>query len=319
VVGDKHLQHRLNDPERSKGPPDHLNALRYPRGATSYAVSVANRKTEADRWFEAYLEQEGYVFEHEPPWKVRVGVETGKQPDYLIERDGQRAICEVKEFRKTSITDRLLETSDCTGVSVVSVDSNEMYGPVRRQVREAAKNLKPFANCGLPLVVVLCKPLVEADAHLEARHVISALFGNPIVRIPLSETGTRCGSVRFETGRDGALTTHHRYISAVVALHHRERRRDWIDQAAGRIKAEYGEPSTKATHLLSVVNHADEHGELPTGHYFFAESFENPRGTGPTLPGRFFAGAQDSRWAHSEGEQYERSFGPGITSRDTNL
>jgi hypothetical protein len=282
--------------------------------ALTNLLSVVNPKTKADSWFETYLEQEGYSFEHEPPWRERTGVDTRKQPDYLVEHDGQRVVCEVKEFATTLITDRLTATANPnTGVSVISVSDKEMFGAVRRQVQEAAKTLKPFAACGLPLVVVLCKP-ARADAHLGSRDVISALFGNPIVRLPLSSTGERIGPAIREAGKDGVLTNHHRYISAVVAIHRREQRRDWIDQASARIKAEPGERSEKAERLLKVVNQTDERGELPTGSYFFAESFENALGNGPNLSRTLFTGERDSRWGHIHDTQYGMVFGPVITA-----
>jgi hypothetical protein len=43
--------------------------------------------------FEAYLAEHGYdVPEHEPDLGV------GRQPDYLLSRDGHTCLCEVKEF-----------------------------------------------------------------------------------------------------------------------------------------------------------------------------------------------------------------------------
>src|SRR5690242_12530167 len=105
-------------------------------------------KNDAEEWFARYLESEGYEFSYE----ADLGVPT--RPDFLIRRKGESAICEVKSFEQVPKLEKRLATGQPSAIS-----AEELYGPVRGAVREAARNLKPLDGSGTALVVVLANPM----------------------------------------------------------------------------------------------------------------------------------------------------------------
>lgn len=106
-------------------------------------------KTVADEWFEDYLRERGAEpGDHEPDRGV-----DGPRPDYLPTAEGEQIACEVKQFGKGSKVERRLAEQ-----SVGVISDAERYGPIRNQVKEAAKQFKPLAVRGIPLVVVLANP-----------------------------------------------------------------------------------------------------------------------------------------------------------------
>ena len=88
------------------------------------------QRTAGDLLFEKYLEQHGLpIAEHEPD----LGVST--RPDYVIERDGFRCVCEVKEFARDTM-------SIPWNARTASMET--VLKPFRSQIREAVRNLKPL-------------------------------------------------------------------------------------------------------------------------------------------------------------------------------
>jgi|GEM_PF-5719424 len=164
-------------------------------------------KTESERWFERYLRAHGYSYDYEPD----LGVE--KRPDFLIERKDVRVVCEIKAFETVPALQKKLEGA----TQPMMASDDEVYGPMRSAVREASKQLKPLADAGMPLVVVLANPL-GYRVHLNIEHLIEAMFGNPgwAGRFD-AETGT-VEEMKFEYGRDGKLRNDHPYISALLIL-----------------------------------------------------------------------------------------------------
>jgi hypothetical protein len=191
---------------------------------------MSNVRSEADRDFEAYLTQYGYDFEHEPGFPE---VNATRLPDYRVSRRDTVAVCEVKQFKTRRISERLARQRNAM------LSDREVFGAVRNQVDAAAKQLKPFTALGVPLVVVLSNPL-RADVQLDFWHLAHALHGNPQAVIPIGPDGDPAGPAREQAGRDGAITTKHRYVSAVVALHRRPDQElviDTYDIAQGRATA----------------------------------------------------------------------------------
>src|SRR6266536_3832608 len=190
-------------------------------------------KTAAERWFERYLRAHGYSYEYEPD----LGVD--KRPDFLIERNDVRVVFDVKPFETVPALQKKLEGA----TSAMMLSDDEVYGPMRSAVRQAAKQLKPLADSGMPLVVVLANPL-GYRVHLNMEHLIEAMFGNPGFAGPFNaETGT-VGEMKFEYGRDGKLRNDHPYISAVMIL--RE-----IDLAV-EYQRSWGEEWTKSRPKLTL-------------------------------------------------------------------
>jgi hypothetical protein len=164
-------------------------------------------KTDAERWFERYLRDHGYSYDYEPDLGV------GKHPDFVIERNGVKVVCEVKAFEQVPALQKKLEGR----TAPVMASDDEVYGPIRSAVRQAAKQLKPLADAGLPLVVVLANPLGFV-VHLNMERLIEAMFGNPGWAGKFDAEKGEVEDMKFEYGRDGKLRNDHPYISAVVIL-----------------------------------------------------------------------------------------------------
>jgi hypothetical protein len=90
---------------------------------------VANPKTPGDLFFENYCLLNGYDAEHGVPWRGRFGVDTNKDPDYLVDRVGDRAVVEVKHFTTTRLTERLLNAPRQTA----SFGGRDLYGNLEKE------------------------------------------------------------------------------------------------------------------------------------------------------------------------------------------
>lgn len=130
--------------------------------------------------------------------------------------------------------DRLLGT--------VGTGMREVLNPVRRKVMRASQQLKPLADSDWPLVAVLANPTGQ-PVQFSTREIIWALYGDPIIELPISvEGGGPAGEARHTVGRNGQIRLQHQYLSAIVALRHREHAQDWSDQNWARIKEEHPIP-----------------------------------------------------------------------------
>jgi len=181
---------------------------------------VADPKTPGDEYFEHYCALNGYLAERDATWRERFGVDTAKNPDYLIDRAGDRAIVEVKQFETTRVTDRLLAEP---GRAVWWTEA-ESFGTIQGAVRYAAEQqLAPFAAVGVPLVAALTNPL-HADVSFDAEDVVAALLG-PVRLVVDMEPGGEMQSVF--TGGGAVLTVDPGgrwinrvpHLSAVITLH----------------------------------------------------------------------------------------------------
>jgi len=199
-------------------------------------VARSNPKTAADKRFEAYLSEHRTLFDYEPDWAEEFGIEVEDNPDYLLDSDGARAICEVKQFESTRIKDRLLRMPG----EAVRISPREEFGPIRSKVTQTAKEqLSPFQGLGVPLVVVLADPL-NADVQLDDYSVAHALLGNPKVTFtvgpegptdaPATEKAEDYGAL-ISIQEDGTITNHHPFVSAVVVVHQWPQRRDVTDDS----------------------------------------------------------------------------------------
>ncbi len=208
-------------------------------------------RTEGDDWFEQYLVAHGYEPGVDEPNLEHLGVST--RPDFLPSRGEQQVACEVEGFGANSnFAKRLHEQR-----TIVASDA-EVYGPIRRRVGRAAKQLKPLTAMNLPLAVVLANT-EGAPVDLSVQHVVSALYGNPRWTVQIdSETGGPAGEARLELGRDGKLTNDHAYVGAVVLLRQRALATDATAEIGaevrGRVSAQRprlgGSASNKQPHYL---------------------------------------------------------------------
>lgn len=238
------------------------------------------QRTAGDLMFEGYLAEQGYgPVPHEPDLGV------GKRPDYVIERDGQRCVVEVKEFAEDS--------SPFKGSSG-TFDSRAMHKPIRGQIREAAHQLKPLAGQGLPLVVMLTNPRgVLLDLSVES--LVHSMYGDLTYTFPVSpETGGATAPGQFIAGRNGKLRTDHQYISGVGLVSQRDRGREFIDA----MRQEHADLSL--ADFQALIDEADERDEIPTGFYSVVTLVKSASEEAVEVPGVFFAGARDRVFEHDE-------------------
>jgi hypothetical protein len=251
-------------------------------------------KNDAERWFERYLSAHGYEYEYEPD----LGVE--KRPDFLIERDGLRVVCEVKAFEQVPALQKKLEAA--TGPVMAS--SDEVYGPMRSAVRQAASQLKPLADSGLPLVVVLANPL-DYRVQLDIKHLIEAMFGNPGWAGAFNAEKGEIEGLNFEYGRDGKLRTDHPYISAVVILREidleEEYRREWaVGWRKGRPKLTLEKDGYEGfgREIEEELADWDEHkktAKIPSGKRYEVEVLTTGSDRATPLPENVFDCPHDTR------------------------
>jgi hypothetical protein len=207
-----------------------------PTGCHPWWVPRSNPKTAADERFEAYLSEHRIPFEYEPNWAEEFGIEVEDNPDYLVDPDGARVICEVKQFESTAITERLLRSPG----RAIGISPKEEFRPIRSKVTQTARDqLSPFKGMGIPLVVVLANPLA-ADVRLDDFEVTHALLGNPKERIshrPGMPPDSPARTIAEDYGalisiqEDGTIINHHPFVSAVVVVHQWPQRRDVTDDS----------------------------------------------------------------------------------------
>jgi len=181
---------------------------------------VADPKTPGDEFFEAYCSLNGYLAERDVDWRTRFGVETAKNPDYLVDRVGDRAIIEVKHFETTRVTDRLRAEP---GRAVWWTEA-ESFGTLQSAVRYAAEQqLAPFASVSIPLVAALTNPL-HADVSFDADDVVSALLGRVRLLVDPAPGGemqsvfTGGGAVLISES-NGTWLNRVPHLSAVITLY----------------------------------------------------------------------------------------------------
>lgn len=258
-------------------------------------------KTTADEWFGGYLVDHGCdPGEHEPDlssWDVAT------RPDYLPKRGTSQIACEVEQFGTGSkLARRLAEQR------TVAASNAEVYGPIRHRVGEAARQLKPLASRGLPLMVVLANT-TGAPVDLGVDHVLAALYGNPGWTIPINQaTGRAVGEGRFELGRDGKLTNNHPYLSAVVLLRRRELASDASQQILAEARERFGkEPKAgkeRQERMVALLEELNSH-QSPEGHCFYVEVIETLSDSATPLPDDWFDGERDRRWRCNDEAYYE--------------
>jgi hypothetical protein len=248
--------------------------------------------TVSEEWFDRYVRDHG----HDPgDPEPDLGIE--KHPDRLIRWNGFEVVCEIKQFDNDPFG------NDWNG-QPRTMDMKSALKPVRRAVSYAAEQLKPLAGRGLPLVVVIANPNAM-PVPLSPDEIIWALYGDPVWKIMIdSDTGKPVGETEYGTDRNGQIRNLHQYLSAIVALRHRENAQDWSAALWTRLRGEnnfdpVGDPdgATRVAALALEETHAaEERGEIPEGDYMFADVFVTFGVEAAALPENVFDGARDSRW-----------------------
>jgi hypothetical protein len=267
-------------------------------------------KTAADEAFEAYLLEHGYEpGEHEPDLS---DLDVSSRPDFIpTSSSGERIVCEVKSFDINNLTRRLDQQP-----RGVTAGPREQFGPIRNQVKDAARTLKPLAPQGLPLVVVLAHSVRGVVIDLSVENVANALFGDPRYVMEIDrKTGAAVGEGRHLLGRDGVLTDSHQYVSAVAVL---------FGEALASVerRAVFAEVKA-ATHGFGELPHAEQSERLhaavegrtfSAGFRYGVNVIDALSPTATPLPDHWFSGPRDSRWRWIEledgGLRLDQAWGP---------
>lgn len=255
---------------------------------------------QSELWFEGYCAAHGInVVAYEPDLGV------GKRPDYLIETDGVEVVCEVKEFETTPI-DELMKL----GRFFMTSETVELK-PIRGQVRQAARQLKPLDGSKWPLVVVLANP-GRLHVPLDPNGLIHALYGDLTISFEIGEHGSPVSEPRGGAGRHGRLRNDHRYISAVIALRQGDLEADWWHEWHERYgpadAKTYEEAIERAKERSAAAERAEREEEIPKGEYYRVDVVRNWSKSAAPLPAEVFAGDRDTLWEFDENEAaYARS------------
>lgn len=248
-------------------------------------------KTAGDKLFERYLLENSYEpGPHEPELGL-LGVRT--KPDFVASRDGMKIAFEVKQFEPgASKLEKRLHSQ-----RTISASPKEVLGPIRNQVREAARQLKPLHTEGFPLVVVITNPL-GALVNLRVRNVLEALYGDVNFTFQVdSQTGQANEPGHFEYGRNGKLTNDHPYLSGIVLLRQRDKSADRIEAISSELQGSRP-PRTweNAADEAAVLIERIQQETLPEGDYLYCDVIETVSDSATRIPDELLNGARDTRW-----------------------
>ncbi len=278
---------------------------------------MAQRWTQSETLFAEYLTTHGYQLERDLDWRSRFGLDTSKNPDFLLSRAREElGICEVKEFTDTPVDRRL--AAGCS-----SGPGTELYSSAGDAVRQAAgEQLRPFADVGLPLVVVLANPHGKVVA-LAPNTMPMSLFGiTETVVFDVGPGAPTSMNPRFILSGPGALVDErpafrakqpHPYLSAVVVLHARREADTYFeDMRAQQRRARPPRSDEEAIEndliALDAFDHADQEGRVPSGEYEWVTVFDlsaHPQFRGTPLPSRVFDGNRDLRFDLTSNATFE--------------
>lgn len=242
-----------------------------------WRVTVPSIARVAELRFARYLDERGYTYEYEPDLGIP------KRPEYLIDAMGQPVVAEVKSFTTFGVLEGM------TPGQVRTRSLTDALRPVRRQISEAAGQLRGLRDRGWPLMVVLANP-AGRPVPLESSMVIAAMYGDLEYQVPIAEDGT-AGEFRPVLGRNGKLTMDHAYISAVAVARRRDHADAWFAAWFDEHRAEYG---LERAMVAAVTAAAAK--DAPVGEDVFLEVFETVSDTAVPLPRDRFNGPLDIRW-----------------------
>lgn len=244
---------------------------------------VTRRRPEGELLFEAYLAEHDYP---EPAYEPDLGVRT--RPDYVVVRGEAEAICEVEEFDADS------GWSPGNAGPSGRRSMEDVLRPVRHKIRAAARQLKPLAGSGRPLVIVLANPR-GAWVGLSPQEIVWAMYGDPAFAFSVdSRTGELVDKGGFITTANGKLRNDHPYITAVTVVSQRDRAIDFYDELVAGMDGASGDEKWRA------INAAKDRGEVPEGHYHRLDVYRTMSAHAAPLRGELFNGPKDRLFEYDE-------------------
>jgi hypothetical protein len=191
----------------------------------------------------------------------------------------------------------------------------QLFGPQRFAMWEKAKQLRPFANAGVPLLIVLANPLGRL-VGLDEFHVTAAMWGNPSVVIPIDTTTGAAAEDEdaytllenygvFASPAESAagLENRHPHITAVVVVHERLHSADWREQKLAHVQASDRSMDAAVDAYLEAQREIDAavaRGEEPAGSYRWVSVYEVNGDTAQPVPDGWFDGPRDERYGFSD-------------------
>jgi hypothetical protein len=255
-------------------------------------------KPTSEVWFERYAAEHGLVGgdEHQPD----LGGTT--KPDYRVEKGGDSAIVEVKEF-ETSVLDRRLK--DAGPRNPVMLDAESELSTMRHKLGKAAKTqLRPYADRGEPLVICLANPN-GIWVGLDSDEVLAAMYGDPAYTFRVdTETGAAIEDPAFEFSRNGTFVDRHRYVSAVMTLHRGTLAADAIKgwEEENRFRWDRIEDRQERVEGMLKIRNGSESlraAEAVEGYFYYVRTYESKwaaLGEAPRLSPDLFNGPRDEFW-----------------------
>ena len=161
--------------------------------------------------------------------------------------------------------------------------------PLRSQIRHAAKQLKPLAGLGMPLVVAVTNPY-NRPVPFSADMMIAAMYGDPEYQFPADG-----GPHRAVLGRNGKLGRDHQYLSAVMLVRKapgvRKAAALWRDQSWKRFR--------------SATEYREEVDRLCAAGYFgdeqaVAVDLIETNSEALRVPAGFLVGPSDTHWVPND-------------------
>jgi hypothetical protein len=258
------------------------------RRPSNVPLSTVSPATRSEKWFEQYLSQAGCGYEYERDLAVRT------RPDYLIRCGDDEAICEVEELAEPPAVMRQRER-------VFMLGPKDEYGPVRRKIRAAARQLKPLSGDGRALIVVVADPCSYGHG-LEAEDMIYAMYGNPAVSVPIDVVDPE--GAKLFAGRDGRLTTDHPYVSGVGSLRVDSQSAAWFQDQVFQLRqgSRFAKEFLERARRISAADAPNSRFRI-----VFVESLTAIRGEAARLPVGIFAATGDERWTPGADGRFSRT------------
>lgn len=135
---------------------------------------MPNSKTTTDLAFESYLNQRKIAFQFES-LSNRITM-----PDYLITKSSKRILVECEEINNLP-ADHLLR-------GVGTIDLGQTLEVIREKIEVAGKQLKPYKDDIDHMVILIGK---KQGFEIDLSELFWAMFGDPVIRVPLSEDPTQ--------------------------------------------------------------------------------------------------------------------------------
>lgn len=158
----------------------------------------------------------------------------------------------------------------------------DVLRPVRHKIRAAARQLKPLAGSGRPLVIMLANPR-GARVGLSPQEIVWTMYGDPAFAFSMDpRTGEAVDEGGFITTANGKLRNDHPYISAVTVVSQRDRAVDFYDELVA------GMDGASADEKWRAINAAKDRGEVPEGHCHRLDVYRTMSAHAAPLRGELF-------------------------------